>query len=671
MRGGVFREFVAAASCWTTILLVPPPSAMAADLPAKPSARPALVWSWTGVYFGGHIGEGFGQLRASGDPVAAPFAQVPGASLQGLIGGYQVGYNYQFNNGIVVGAEADVTFGSLSGLSHQLNPDYRSAFERFGTVRLRAGQAYGRFLPYVTGGLAWGRNRIATDGPVGDDQHVIRAHWGWTVGLGVEYAVDEHWSMRGEALYIAFNSRNYGELFFGDAGAAAAPFTPNVTEFRWGLNYRWGDGAKTNAAPAKGMIVKAPVLSDRDDWSIHAQTTFIEQGYPSFRSPYTGENSLFGGSQARNTWTVTAYVGRKLWDGGEIFFNPELTQGFGLSDTRGLGGFPNGEAQKSGFPLPHPNVARFFLRQTFGLGGEQEKVEDDLNSIAGKRDVSRVTLTAGKLAVTDFFDDNTYSHDPRTTFLNWSIWGSGAYDYPADTVGYTYGGVAELNQKSWALRAGYFAMPRVSNVNQFDGEFPNHGGAVVELETRYALFSQPGKLRLLGFLNRDYSGSYRETLDNPALNLDITQTRRTREKYGYAVNVEQAITSELGAFARWSWNDGKNEIMAFTDIDASLSGGAVLKGAKWGRPDDKIGVGGAINGLSVDHRDFIAAGGLGPLIGDGRLNYQTERIIEAFYAVSLYKDVALTFDYQFIVNPAYNADRGPVSIYAVRLRGQY
>jgi high affinity Mn2+ porin len=194
---------------------------------------------------------------------------------------------------------------------------------------------------------------------------------------------------------------------------------------------------------------------------------------------------------------------------------------------------------------------------------------------------------------------------------------------------------------------------------------------VVELETRYSLFSQPGKLRTIAWLNSAFSGSYRETLDDPALNLDIAQTRMGRIKYGYVINLEQAVTDEVGLFGRWSWNDGKTEIMAFTDIDASLSAGTSIRGAKWGRPDDVIGIGGAINALSRDHRDFIAAGGLGILIGDGRLNYRRERILETYYAYALNKQLTLTADYQLVINPAYNADRGPVSIFSGRLHGEF
>jgi high affinity Mn2+ porin len=214
-------------------------------------------------------------------------------------------------------------------------------------------------------------------------------------------------------------------------------------------------------------------------------------------------------------------------------------------------------------------------------------------------------------------------------------------------------------------------MDAVSNSNNFDTRLFQRGEYLVELETRYSLFSQPGKLRTIAWLNSVFSGSYRETLDNPALNLDIAQTRMGRIKYGYAINVEQALSGDVGLFGRWSWNDGRNEIMAFTDIDASLSLGASLKGAKWGRPDDVIGIGGAVNTISKDHRDFIAAGGLGPLIGDGQLNYRPERILETYYAFALNKAFTFTADYQLITNPAYNADRGPVSIFSGRLHGEF
>jgi len=311
------------------------------------------------------------------------------------------------------------------------------------------------------------------------------------------------------------------------------------------------------------------------------------------------------------------------------------------------------------------------VRQTFGFGGGQEELASGQLQLPGKVDVNRLTLQAGKFSVGDIFDGNAYAKDTRKDFMNWSMWAPGAFDYSADKVGLSYGVTAELNQKQWALRSGYFLMQSVSNSNSFDTNIFQRGTYVLELETRYSLFSLPGKLRTIAWLNSAFSGSYRETLDNPALNLDISQTRTGRIKYGYILNLEQALSDELGLFGRWSWNDGKTEIMAFTDIDASLSLGASIKGVRWGRPDDVIGIGGAINALSRDHRDFIAAGGLGILIGDGRLNYQPERILETYYAFALNKAATLTADYQLITNPAYNADRGPVHVFSGRLHGEF
>jgi high affinity Mn2+ porin len=404
------------------------------------------------------------------------------------------------------------------------------------------------------------------------------------------------------------------------------------------------------------------------DASLHFQSTLLPQYALRFRSPYQGPNSLTG-DQGRETWTTTVFLGFKTWEGGEFFINPELDQGFGLSRTTGLGGFSNGEAQKGGQTWPHPHLHRVFLRQTFGLGGPQETVEDAANQTAGKRDISRITVTAGKFSVGDMFDDNTYSHDPRTTFMNWANWASGAFDYPADQFGFTWGAAAELNQKSWAFRAGYFMLPKEANSNVFDDHVPARGGWVAELELRHTIAGRAGKVKLLGFLNEANSGSYREALADPGL--DLAVTRRTRPKYGLGVNIEQAITPDLGVFSRASWNNGKTEIMSFTDIDASLSVGAVLKGTRWGRPNDSIGVAGAINGLSRDHRDFLAAGGIGILVGDGRLTYANERIFETYYAFSLWGPTTLSFDYQFIANPAYNADRGPVSILSARLHTEF
>jgi len=440
---------------------------------------------------------------------------------------------------------------------------------------------------------------------------------------------------------------------------------------RFGLNYRpfspASDAARFDTASRTQF----------DSWEVHGQTTYIQQGYPSFRSPYLGQNSFTPWAQTRNTWTTSAFLGLRLWDGGELYYNPELLQGFGLHDTTGAAGFPNGEAQKSNFPYPRYSTSRLFLRQTFELGGGQETIDSGYGQLAGKKDISRVTVQIGRFPVHDVFDTNAYAYDTRADFMNWSIWAAGAFDYPADRVGLGYGAVAELNQKNWAVRVGYFLTGVEPNSNNFDMNLLRRGAYIGELEQRYSFFDRGGKLRLGIWADTYFSGSYRQAVDLTLLDPDldptdaIVLTRTGRTKYGYYVNVEQSVTDDLGLFGRWSWNNGKNEISAFTDIDSSLSFGTSIKGTAWGRPDDRLGVAGAINGLSRDHRDYIAAGGLGVLIGDGRLNYRTERILETYYAVNVVNGVILTFDYQFMVNPAYNADRGPISFFSARLHGEF
>lgn len=428
-------------------------------------------------------------------------------------------------------------------------------------------------------------------------------------------------------------------------------------------------GGQAAAAAASDT---APPPGDDADWSLHFQSTGVWQGYPGFHSPFQGQNSLPGGGEGRETISGTAFLGRRLpWKGGELYFNPEFNQGFGIGQTAGIAGFPNGEAQKAGVRTPKLNVARLFLRQTFGFGGEQETIGDGPNQLAGTVDVSRLTIIAGKLSIPDLFDANTYSHDPRSQFMNWALMDAGAYDYAADQKGYTDGIAIELNQKSWALRAGYFLVPKVSNDRNLETRIAQFGGYNLELETRYVLFSQPGKFRVLGFANRVFAGSFRETLADPALGTDITQTRRNRTKYGFVLNLEQALSDDLGLFSRLSWNDGETEVMSFTDISQSFSLGTSLKGARWGRPKDVIGLAGVVNTLSSPERDFLAAGGTGILIGDGQLNYAPEGIIETYYNWRVVEPVSLTFDYQFIGNPAYNQDRGPVHVFALRLHVEF
>jgi high affinity Mn2+ porin len=642
--------------------------AVAGDLPANLPVK-APIWSaiydWTGFYVGGHFGYGDASFGPGTNPIPLQGVFLP-HSPTGLIGGFQAGYNRQFSNHLVLGVEADASFVSPIDVPRLTPAPFNTSIDYVGTLRGRIGYAFGPWMPYLTGGLAWGHTHVIVNDDAGGLVATLKGYQtGWTAGAGVEFAVSGNWSAKVEYDYIDLSRRMYD---LGGFGLPGVNVDPRIHVAKLGLNYRLGD------SPWSAATGDRTALPESDAWNVHAQTTILPQGYPSFRSPYEGTNSLPGRGQIQTTWTTTAFLGVRLWDGGEFYFNPELGQGFGLNGTLGLAGFPNGEAQKAGSEYPRIRPQRYYLRQTFGLGGEQEDVADGPNQLPGKRDIDRITLIVGRFAVGDFFDGNAYAKDPRADFMNWAMWSSAAYDFPADLPGYTRGAIVELNRRDWAVRAGFFQVPSAPNSDILTFKT---GGTVVEFEERYTIFDQPGKLRLGAFANSGNTGNYREALAiaaaDPALDINavMTSIQHTNLKYGFYANLEQQIAKDVGLFARASWNDGQNQILSFTDIDRSLSGGLSIKGSYWGRPNDTIGIGGAINGLSAANRDFLAAGGLGLLIGDGRLNYRPEQIIETYYAYSLNKNVTLTADYQLITNPAYNADRGPVSIFSGRLHGEF
>ncbi|MDB6017449.1 MAG: carbohydrate-selective porin OprB [Pedosphaera sp.] len=421
------------------------------------------------------------------------------------------------------------------------------------------------------------------------------------------------------------------------------------------------------ALTAKSQEAVEDHAVQEQSWNWHVQNSDIVQYHPGFRAAYSGPNSLSSASEVRETVSLDLLVGARLWRGGEFHVDGLLWQGFGFSRTVGVEGFPNGEAFRLGTKVPNVNFSRIFIRQTIGLGGEQETVEDDALQLAGRRDVSRITLTAGRISAKDIFDNNSYANDPRTQFMNWSFMANEAWDYPADSLGYMSGLAVELNQPKWAVRYGFFQMPRVSNGTALDSNFLDAWGMVTEFERRFALGGHPGAIRLLAYLNRAHMGSYQAALDNPARPADIQATRAYRYKYGFGLNAEQEIIKNVGAFMRLGWSDGENESWTFADVDRTATVGVSVKGEFWHRPDDTVGLAGAVNGISRVHQEFLAAGGTGILAGDGRLNYGLEQLMEAYYDFQICKNVRGAIDYQYIANPAFNRDRGPVSVFGARL----
>ena len=427
----------------------------------------------------------------------------------------------------------------------------------------------------------------------------------------------------------------------------------------------------------KGKLTEPPAAPAEappaEPWySVHGQGTIVTQAHDNnFRSPYIGPNSLLPVEPAATTETATLFLDGRFWQGGDIVFNPEISGGRGFSGTTGIAGFPNGEATRVGVVEPTPYIARLFVRQTWGLDGEREKIEDGPNQIAGTYDINRLTLTVGKLAATDVFDNNRYSHDPRNQFLPWSIMYDGAWDYPANVRGYTYGVALDFNTVFWAVRYGIFAEPSIANGAPLDPHILKANGQILELEERWNLDEHPGKLREWIYLNHAHMGNYQEALAEMPVDPDITLTRAYRFKYGFGGNVEQEITRDLGVFLKGGWNDGQSESWAFTEIDGTLSAGVLLQGRWWKRPQDTVGLAGCINWLSPEHRDYLAAGGIGFIIGDGRLNYAPEEILDLYYDWQIRKGIFVTLDGQGVDHPAYNQDRGPVAIASLRVHFEY
>lgn len=410
---------------------------------------------------------------------------------------------------------------------------------------------------------------------------------------------------------------------------------------------------------------------DPQNWNLHFQSTAIGQGYPSFSAQYTGANSLTPAAQIKETVSVDVTGGVRVWRGGEFFGDVVIWQGFGLSDTLGTAGFPNGEAYRLGKRLPDAYLCRAYLRQTFGFGREKEASDDAPDDLRGSKDVRRLTFTIGHLSSKDIFDNNAYANDSRSQFMNWSLVANTAWDYPADVLGFTNGAIAELNSRAWTERVGIFQMSQFANGERMEWDFGKSWGLVGEIERRYSLRGHAGTLRPLAYDQRAHMGSYQDTIDNPSLEEDIYLTAAYRYKYGFGINMDQEITKDLGAFMRLGWSDGKNQTYEFTDVDRTATLGLDLKGTRWRRPNDDVGLAQVVNGISAVHKEYLAAGGLGILVGDGALDYRTERITESYYNWKMAKHYHLTFDYQFVQNPGYNHVRGPIDIFALRLHMEY
>ena len=410
-------------------------------------------------------------------------------------------------------------------------------------------------------------------------------------------------------------------------------------------------------------------------WNLYYQATSIGQRHGAFNSPYEGPFSFQPYPERDVSLTSTLFFGLQLDQNTQFYFDPEIAGGRGLSSVNGLANAPNGELPRIQTATPKPYIARLYISHDFGFGPEKERVESDLNQLEGERPMNRFTVTLGRFTLTDFFDNNNYTHDPRTQFLAWGVMYNGAWDYPADTRGYTWGIVNEFHTRNWSYRYAAAAEPKVANGGRFDRRLFRDRGDTFEIERRYTIGDHAGAIRLLGFLNHTDSGSYAAALrlaEETGTTPNITAVHRAGTlKYGTGISFDQEILRDVGVFTRLGWNDGKTQDFAFTAIDRLASAGVSVKGTRWKRKEDVVATSFTAAGLSGVHALYLARGGFDFLIGDGRLNYAPEYLWESYYSARLFPGFYATLDLQHYNNPAYNHDRGPVWIESIRLHMEF
>jgi high affinity Mn2+ porin len=690
------RRFVSAACIFGA------PAAVAQEAPPP-------TFNWAGLYVGASLGAGVPlhggeRIQAGAGFTSSAFDLYPGSSTRtGVTVGAQAGYNWQ-SGPWVWGFETD--FSLLDGRrapggAFVSSPVYpappvftiaaNSSANYFASLRGRVGVAYDRALFYLTGGVASGGAR----GPatLSINNAVFSAPWSqssrmkYAFGAGVEYAFADAWSARAEYLFLSQSLNT--QLFDDGAGSTYYSRVRNENNlFRFGLNYHFGVENEIPGAIQYGHngIGNGNREGKEERYSVHAQTTAVAQGYPRFRAAYDGPNSFPSGGRANVGSTSNLFAGLRLWEGGAVYLNPEIDMGYGVADSVGAASYVDGAVAKVGRAAPYMRFQRYFLRQIIGLdGGEKgrdpdegsrsEVLESVQNQISGPVDRDRVVITLGKFAVGDVFDDNIYAHDPTTGFLNFAFNTLGNFDYAADSWGYTYGLSVEWKQSWWTARGGFFQLSTVPNGLDIEPNLFRQFMGVSEFEARYELLGQPGAIKFLAFGDNGYLSKMDNVINYAFVTGQFPPSydtvRRRAVKLGGGINVKQQLMPNLGFFLRAGMSDGRYETVDYTDIDRTISFGLVGGGALWGREDDEIGLGAAFSGLHGDRVRYFGLGGVSVYIGDGALSYGGEKNMEAYYKLGFGKNMDATVDYQLLVNPAHNAARGPVNVFALRLRAAF
>lgn len=681
------------------------PRGAAADQPSPP------VFNWAGMYVGPSLGVGVPlhggeRLQAESGFTSSTFdLYPPSITRAGVLAGAQAGYNWQSGRW-VWGFETD--FGLLDGRrgptgyflaspAYAGPPDFTltsfSSANFYASIRARAGIAFDRTLVYLTGGVAAGGARgpatLAIAGAEFTAPRSQSSRMKYAVGAGMEYALTNDWSARGEYLFLSQSLNT--QIFDDGAGLIYASRIRNENHLlRFGLNYHFGEENRIPGAIQYGQDANGR-NGHRDEgaeeqYSIHAQTTNVVQGYPGFRAKYDGPASFPSGGKANAGSTSNIFMGLRLWEGGAVYLNPEIDIGYGLANSVGAAAYVDGAVAKVGRAAPYMRFQRYFLRQIFGLGGGErgrdpdegsssEVLESVQNQISGHVDKNRIVVTLGKFAVGDVFDDNIYAHDPTTGFLNFAFNTMGAFDYAADSWGYTHGLAVEWKQDWWTARGGVFQLSTIPNGLDIEPELFRQYMGVAELEARYDLWNQPGAIKFLAYGDNGRFGNVYDVVQNAVATASfppqLDALHRRHLKMGGGVNVKQQLTPNLGFFLRASMCDGRYETVDYTDVDRQLSAGVVAAGQSWGQDDDEVGLAAAVGGLSGHRVRYFELGGRSVYIGDGALSYAGEKNVEAYYKLGFGKNMDATFDYQLLVNPGHNSARGPVNVFGLRLRAAF
>lgn len=463
--------------------------------------------------------------------------------------------------------------------------------------------------------------------------------------------------------------------------------------------YADGSGSYTDPQPFSLMneISQAGWHDSKDErWNVYGQATYISDWHSSFPAAYTNlngtPNSLSNHSEHGFTATLTLFAGLKTWDGGEIYYVPEMIAMKPFSELKGVGGsIYNFELQKNGSATPIVYRSRLFFKQTFDLGGEKVHLESAPMQLDSTVDSRRLVFRFGNFSILDFFDKNSFAGDLRRQFTNMAFMTHAAYDFAADARGYTMGAVLEYFHDDWAVRFGHIAAPKEPNQLLLDFRFFKYYGQQLELEHRHTLFGQPGAVRILGYRNHENMGSWNDALtalrtnpnknastcqgfnyDNPNTGApDLCWARKPNNKMGIGINLEQQLSDDIGLFFRGMYSDGKTEVYSYTSADSSISLGGLMKGERWGRNKDTFGIGYAQSWISKQHAAYLNAGGVDGFIGDGKLNHKPEQVVDVFYSFNVFDTAWITLDYQHLANPAYNGDRGAVDFYTIKTHVEF